>query len=58
MQDSFRLRKCYYKKLFLNFGEAMLIVIAMIKGEIIAMENRLHGYVFVIVIAGIDIIKP
>ena len=30
----------------------------MIKGEIIAMENRLHGCVFVIVIGGIDIIKP
>ena len=27
----------------------------MIKGEIIAMENRLHGFVFVI--GGIDIIK-
>ena len=28
----------------------------MIKGEIIAMKNRLHGCVFVIVIGGIDII--
>ena len=30
----------------------------MIKGEIIAMENRLHGCVFGIVIGGIDVIKP
>ena len=30
----------------------------MIKGEIIAMENRLHRCVFVIVVGGIDIIKP
>ena len=36
----------------------IVIVIAMITGEIIAMENRLQGCVFVIVIGGIDIIKP
>ena len=29
----------------------------MIKGEIIAMENRLHRCVVVIVVGGIDIIK-
>ena len=57
MQDRFRLRKCCYKIFFLIW-RSDVIVIAMIKGEIIAMENRLHGCVFVIVIGGIDIIKP
>ena len=41
-----------------KFWRSDVIVIAMIKGEIIAMENRLHGCVFVTVIGGIDIIKP
>ena len=45
-------------KIIFKFWRSDVIVIAMIKGEIIAMENRLHGYVFVIVIGGIDIIKP
>ena len=58
MQGRLRLRKCCYKKFFLKFWQSDVIVIAMIKGEIIAMENRLHGRVFVIVIGGTDIIKP
>ena len=45
-------------KIIFKFWRSNEIVIAMIKGEIIAMENRLHGCVFVIVIGGIDIIKP
>ena len=45
-------------KIIFKIWRSDVIVIAMIKGEIIAMENRLHGCVFVIVIGGIDIIKP
>ena len=45
-------------KIIFKFWRSDVIVIAMIKGEIIAMENRLHWCVFVIVIGGIDIRKP
>ena len=41
-------------KIIFKFWRSDVIVIAMIKGEIIAMENRLHGCVFRIVIGGID----
>ena len=45
-------------KIIFKFWRSDVIVIAMIKGEIIAMENRLHSCVFVIVTGAIDIIKP
>ena len=41
-----------------EFLATRLIVIAMINGEIIAMANRFHWCVFVIVIGLIDVIKP
>ena len=46
------------QKIIFKFWRSDVIVIAIIKGEIVAMENRLHGCVFGIVIGGIDVIKP
>ena len=56
MQDRFRLLKCCYKNYFYLAKRCNGNTVAIIEGEIIAMENRLHGCVFVIVIGGIDII--